>query len=316
MNMKKITVLMAILLLVVVGASRESIAQQGRMLRFLTALMGGSSAVTFDGNTSLSYRGSLFNQPNSGTKFFMNFWFRSYGPPQGPNQVQINVFTAQGISNQTTGGYVASFSFAEVQDQFIPIFYAGCEDNRSFFGGYSSFKAPFDGHWHVLTVEIVSSVQPMIRFKLDDVEDPAPSWFRNGSQNPNGGVDCNFDWTKVQFWDIAADVTNGTFYLDGDLAQVYVNFGPDAPSVDNSDKFISHNPFGVQARGLGLSCSNPTGNIPQLCLTGNASVFPDGPKIGNNPPSYTFEVNGNLKTAPKPDPCVASWYGLGCAPIF
>ncbi len=316
MNIKKITTLVAAISLAATSQTATAQPSEGRMLRFLTALMGGSSAVTLDGNTVLSYGGSLFNQPNNGNRFFMNFWFRSYGPPQGPNQVQMNIFTAQGTPNQTAGGYVAALTFTEVQNQFVPLFYAGCQDDKSYFGGYSSFKAPLDGYWHVLTVEVTSSVQPKFRFKLDDVEDPAPSWFRNGSNNPNGGVDCNFDWTKVKFWDVAGDATEGTFYFDGDLAQLYVNFTNGAPSVDNSDRFISHSPFGVQARGLGLSCSNPTGNIPQLCLTGNAAVFPDGPKIGNNPPSYIFQTVGSLKTAPKPDPCVASWYGLGCAPIF
>jgi len=263
-------------------------------------------AVQFDGQTVLSYRGSLYNQPDRSTTFFWTGFFDLGGI--SPDQAQTNLFTG---SDQSDNNYIASVLLNRMSNgQQIITFYASCTDNSSsdyFAQSVESF--PLSG-WHAITVDVVANgiVTPSIKIKLDGVLLTSPT-------TELGPHRCQFDWTKVATWSVAGDPLYPTLLAyPGKAAEIYAVMDGSVTANDVG-QFVTYNPaFGPRAIGLGYLGTRITGNIPQLLLRGGPGYFVLGP-LGPDGFAYGFSPNngGTLHTAID-DPCNVRKFGDGCAP--
>lgn len=268
------------------------------------------SAVSFDGRTVLSYNGTLFGQPPYSNFFFDSTWIKS------PLSNQGLFLWSWGVDDSGTG-YTAIMVGYEKRGNAtdLTVYFQWPNAFRTGGLGYAFLVAldplPTDDQWHNLEVYIdTSGGQITGSYKVlghganysgPFIPDPTVV-------NPVEGAPGPFDWDHTVTWTIG-DEANRLFY-SGDMAERYIDLSG-RTTTDDSDLFI----VGDKAPGLAVNCTRPTANIPQACFRGNAAFFPlAGPNIGQIQYN-TFELNNNgtLRTAPS-DPCVANFYGRGCAP--
>ncbi len=303
----KLSTILLIITITIFGIHPVNAEVPDNILRFLTPLLRIVPAVRFDGQTLITYNGSLFNIPDTGNAFFINFNYRSDTPPNNQTGLQ-NIISAVGLEGQV--GYIASVSFNYTNSGIRANFFAGSADGKSWFSGTAANVVPYDSNWHSMTIDAVTNSQ-RVRFKMDEVE--------VGVTVNHTGQLFNFDWTKVFYWSVGGDPEisvnqPGAFYV-GDMAQLYMDL-TGILTVDNSNQFNSIIPGGaVKANGLGLDCIRPSSDIPQLCLTGSAGFFRRGPTSMSGYPAYEFATSfGDLITA-KTAPCLVRGGPRACAPF-
>lgn len=266
------------------------------------------NAVVFDGNTCLRTSG-VWN-PVANSRWLFLTWAEA---PQAANQTDTIIFYAEESSAPAADSievFEAENYFTGSADLQVEIEVSGAlYEYRT-----ATSPIPKNGLWHTVFVSLDTVA------KVGDVmvvEAPTGNYeFEHMATVPLAPVTIN--WPDMTVYDVGC-------YYGGDIqawakmpmAEFYADLGryhwllPQAVSDFVSQQGYS---LGLSTSAASHDCAEPTAAtaIPQVCHTGNANFFPNGPEGGAGLFSYQLGVvSGVLTTAPS-DPCLRRGIGDGC----